>query len=232
MLAEKISGVRIVSEIDYEVYRGQAAYSKLSLAFYDTLVLGLFCRLVWRCPKRHLVELYRRNLGRRHLDIGVGTGHLIDRADPSVDTSITLVDLNRSSLRAAAHTLIRYQPDQVVADCLRPLPLDKASVDSAGLNLLLHCIPGSMEQKVGALSNAARCVRPGGTVFGSTIVTEGVPVNWSAQRLLARLNRKGSFHNATDSLAELDCKLGAAFTDYRLTVVGCVALFEAKIPLI
>jgi ubiquinone/menaquinone biosynthesis C-methylase UbiE len=218
-----------LSEIDEEVYRGQAFYSKLTLAFYDAVVLGLSSRLVWQCPKRHLVELYRRNLGRRHLDIGVGTGHLIDRADPAVNTSITLVDLNRSSLRSATHTLIRYQPGQVVADCLRPLPLGKASVDSAGLNFLLHCIPGSMEQKVGVLGNAARCVRPGGTVFGSTILAEGIPLNRSAQRLMGLYNRKGIFHNATDSLAELNRELEAAFTDYRLTVVGCVALFEATL---
>jgi hypothetical protein len=72
-------------------------------------------------------------------------------------------------------------------------------------------------------------VRPGGTVFGSTILAEGIPLNRSAQRLMGLYNRKGIFHNATDSLAELNRELEAAFTDYRLTVVGCVALFEATL---
>src|SRR5215472_11815825 len=97
--------------IDAEVRRGAASYFPLSLAFYDQVVLGLSCAAIWRCPKRDLVDLYRRNMGCQHLDVGVGTGRLIATAAPDRETTtITLADLNRHSLAKAATTLRAYLP--------------------------------------------------------------------------------------------------------------------------
>jgi hypothetical protein len=72
-------------------------------------------------------------------------------------------------------------------------------------------------------------VKPGGVVFGSTILAEGVAVNGLARFLMGRYNATGIFHNAHDSLDGLRAELGNRFSDYELTTQGCVALFHATV---
>src|SRR4029453_2517824 len=69
-------------------------YTSTRLALYDLFILCLSCRLVWRGPKRHFLDLYNRNVGTPHLDIGVGTGYFLDRCRFPVERpEITLLDL-------------------------------------------------------------------------------------------------------------------------------------------
>ena len=103
-------------------HAGQAVYTPLTLRAYDAFVLGLSNHLLWRCPTSELRALYARNVTDRHLDIGVGTGYFLDKVQwPSSSPSITLVDLNRHSLDAAATRIARYKPETIVADILAPL---------------------------------------------------------------------------------------------------------------
>jgi hypothetical protein len=60
---------------DDPAYAGQAGYTLFLLAIYDPFVLGFMARAVWRSPIPPVVEDYRRHLGRRHLDVGPGTGY-------------------------------------------------------------------------------------------------------------------------------------------------------------
>lgn len=212
-----------------EARRGAAVYNDLTLAAYDFIVLTVSCGAIWRCGRRHLVDLYRRNIGSRHLDLGVGTGTLIAQAAPPQGTSITLADLNQTSLAKAAATLRAYQPRTAVANALDPLPFEPAAFDSAGANFLLHCLPGSIAAKGVVLQNLAACVRPGGTVFGSTILAHGVPVSRAARHLMAFYNSKGIFHNEVDSLDDLRDVLASITPHYSLTTRGCVALFRATV---
>ena len=90
---------------DDPAYKGRAGYSPFVLAIYDPFVLGFMARAVWRCPTPPVVERYRRHLGRRHLDVGPGTGYFIEQARPPVGSEVTLLDPNpnvlaRSSRRA------------------------------------------------------------------------------------------------------------------------------------
>lgn len=65
------------------VERGAHAYSRALLACYDTVVLGVVCRLVWRAPRMHVRELYERNVTARHLELGPGTGYFLRCAGSS-----------------------------------------------------------------------------------------------------------------------------------------------------
>lgn len=91
---------------EYEIY------TRRLLAIYDTLVLGLYLRWVWRCPRSVLAEHYRANIGRRHLDVGPGTGYFLSVAYLCAGTAITLLDPNPEVLtyagrRLAGHTTPR-----------------------------------------------------------------------------------------------------------------------------
>ena len=48
-----------------------------------------------------------------------------------------------------------------------------------------------------------------------------------ARALMGLYQSTGVFSNAGDDLAGLDRALGRSFADHRITVRGCVALFDA-----
>jgi ubiquinone/menaquinone biosynthesis C-methylase UbiE len=216
--------------IDAEVRRGAAVYTPLVLAIYDHLVLGLHCAVTFRCPRRHLVDLYRDNIGRHHLDLGVGTGRLIAEAAPDRDTAITLADINQHALAKAATTLKAYLPATVTVNALEPLPFESATFDSAAASFLLHCVPGTIIDKGIVLTHMAATLRPGGRLFGATILAQGVPHTPIARHLIALNNRQGIFHNAHDSLSDLHTVLAGLTPRYTLITRGSVALFAATMP--
>ena len=219
-----------VEQVSSDVEAGQAVYSPLLLAFYDWWVLGVSNRFAWRCRSALLLEQYDRLAGPRHLDIGVGTGWFLDRTSwRGAKPEITLLDLNPSSLAAASKRIGRYSPATVRANVLEPLPLGAARFDSVGSNFLLHCVPGAIEEKAGALArNAKPFLEPGGVLFGSTILGRGVRHNTFGKGLMAAYNRKGIFHNRDDDAAGLERALAVEFRDPDVRVIGCVALFSAR----
>jgi hypothetical protein len=86
-----------------DVMAGQAIYSRATLAAYDVGVLGLSCRLLWRCPKAGNACRLRPQHRVRHLDLGVGTAYFLDRCRfPDARPQVTLVDLNPTVLKVAA----------------------------------------------------------------------------------------------------------------------------------
>lgn len=210
------------------VEAGQAVYSPLVLAIYDAFVLGFSNHLLWRCPTAQMRALYDRNVGPRHLDIGVGTGYYLDRAHwPVPAPEITLLDLNANSLAAAAHRIRRYAPRTVAADALSPLP-DLGRFDSAGLCYLLHCLPGDIPSKAVVFDHIRPLLAPGARVFGATIVQGSAPRSRPAQRLMDIYNSKGIFSNRADRAEDLEAALKSRFADARVEMKGAVALFEAR----
>ena len=88
---------------DDPAYAGQARYTAGFLRVYDTVVLRLNGHLAWRCPPQRLVQLYDEHVTALHLDIGVGTGYLLDKCRyPTQSPDITLMDLNPTPLEVAA----------------------------------------------------------------------------------------------------------------------------------
>jgi hypothetical protein len=213
-----------------EVEAGQAVYSRAVLAVYDVGVLWFSNRFVWRCPSRHLRELYDRHVGARHLDVGVGTGYFIDHCRfPVPDPEITLLDLNENSLAAAAKRTRRYAPRSVRANVLEPVDLGESRFDSVGLNFLLHCLPGTLETKAAVFRNLRPYVEAGGVFFGSTILGRGVPHTALSRRVQALYNRKGIFTNEADDPESLRAVLERELGEHELELRGSVALFSARV---
>ena len=99
---------------------------RLPLKLYDPIVIGVVAGLVWRFPAiRH-----------RHLDVGPGTGYLIDHSGIPDGRHFTIVDANPNVLRHAARRLRRLNVTAVEADVLKPLPVD-GPFDSAALCLVI-----------------------------------------------------------------------------------------------
>jgi hypothetical protein len=214
-----------------DVRAGAAQYSSAMLRWYDLAVLEINCRLLWRCSPRTMLALYQRNIGSRHLDLGPGTGYFLDRCTfPVQHPQITLVDLNPDVLATAAHRLRRYDPTTRLRNVLEPLALGSSRFNSAGLNMLLHCIPGPISSKAGVLDQIIPYLEPGARIFGSTVLKLGTSHTPTARHGMRLLNRQGVFHNAADSLTDLDEALAQRFATYRIELHGSMALFQALSP--
>lgn len=213
----------------HPAYAGQAMYSRPVLALYDALVYGFNCRVLWRCPKARMVELYDAHVGARHLDIGVATGRLLDECRfPVAAPEITLMDLNPNSLAVAARRLKRHTPRTHLANVLDPWELPEASFDSVAMCNLLHCLPGAIPDKAIAFEHARDVLVPRGVLFGATILSEGVDHTWLSRRAIAATNRRGVMCNLDDNLDDLDTALGRIFASHEVQIVGAVALFHAS----
>jgi SAM-dependent methyltransferase len=213
------------------VHAGQAVYTRPMLAVYDYVVLGAFCRFVWRCPKCHILKLYQGCVSANHLDAGVGTGYFLDHCRlPSPQPRLALLDLNQYSLQVAAKRLARYRPETYRADVLQPLNIRGPGFDSVGISALLHCLPGTMRAKAVALDHLKAVLNPGGVLFGATLLGKDVPATWLARLAMKRFNAVRVFCNRDDSLSGLHEALTARLVDVSLRLIGCVALFSGRNP--
>ena len=210
-------------------YEGQREYTPLFLRLYDPLVLGVFAPVIWRCSASHLVEGYRRHVGRRHLDVGPGTGYFLARAGLPDASPVTLLDPNQNVLAHASHRLRNLDVTTIEADVLKPLPVD-GPFDSAALNGVLHCLPGPLPSKAAAVANVAEVLTPGGILFGSSILGTSAQHTWLGRRILETNNRRGTFDNLGDTEEGLGDILRASFERVELKTVGTMAMFAATNP--
>lgn len=214
---------------DDPAHAGQAVYTRSFLSVYDAIVYGFNSPVLWRCPKSRIVEHYDANVSARHLDIGVGTGTLLDACRfPVSAPEITLMDLNPNSLAAASHRLTRYSPRTHRANILEDWHLEPDTYESVALTHILHCLPGTMAEKGVAFEHAHRALAPGGTLFGATILAKDVRLSPLARAVTALSNRRRILHNWDDGPAELDAALASVFPERTVRVHGTVALFMAR----
>ena len=207
-------------------YAGQEVYSRAFLGIYDPVILGFYRNVVWRCPTSRLVEQYRQRVGQRHLDVGPGTGYFLEHARLPYDAQITLLDPNPDVLAHAAGRLSHRHPSAIQADVLRPLPLTGERFDSAALNYVLHCLPGPAVRKAGAVRNVARVLKPGGVLFGATVLGTTGPHTWLSRAVLSFVNSHRIFDNLSDTEDWLRDLLEASFA--TVDVLGSVAVFTAR----
>lgn len=214
---------------DDPAYRGQREYTPFFLKIYDPVILGLFTRVVWRCPTSLLVERYRRHIRHRHLDVGPGTGYFLERAGLPDGAPVTLLDPNANVLDHASRRLQRLDITAVEADALKPLPVD-GPFDSVALHFVIHCLPGPLSRKAAAVSNVAAVLAPTGVLFGASILGAAGPHRWLARKMLDANNRRGIFDNLRDSSQGLGEILGVAFEHVELETIGSMAVFAATNP--
>lgn len=108
-----------------------------------------------------LVDMLRGRYVRGLLDLGTGTGRVLEIAAPHIEAGIG-VDLSRDMLAVARHKLEvegLHHCDVRHGD-LRHLSLPDGSMDMAVLHHVLHFL----DDPADALAEAARTLRPGGTL--------------------------------------------------------------------
>ena len=217
-----------VAETETGVARAHAVYTPFTLAYYDLVVHGLSNRLAWRCPTRRLLGLYEANLSTNHLEAGVGTGFFLDRSGDGVAFNrLVLLDINPHCVTRAAQRLARFNPELCQANLLAPIGARLAPFDSVGLTYVLHCLPGTMSEKLKVVDHLRPLMDKGAVLFGATILGRGIAPNGAAKALLDVYNAKGVFNNREDDLASLSDGLRPRFDHVEIERQGCAALFRA-----
>lgn len=210
-------------------YKGQRGYNRFLLAIYDPWVLGFMARAVWKSSIPPVVERYRRLMGRRHLDVGPGTGYFLERSEPSEETEMTLLDPNPNVLRKASRRLAARKPITVEADVMKPLPVE-GPFDSAALSYVLHCLRGPLPNKSVAIRHIADVLTPDGVLFGGTVLGVEERHTPQARAVLKAFNWAGDFDNLGDTAEGLRRILGESFEKVEIDVVGSTANFTATTP--
>ena len=216
-------------ERDDAAFKGQSEYTPFFLKVYDPVILGFFTRVVWRCPTTFLVDHYRRHIRPRHLDVGPGTGYFLERAGLPAGAPVTILDPNVNVLEHASRRLSALDITAVEADVLKPLPLNR-TFDSAALHGVIHCLPGPLSRKAVAVANVAAVLAPTGVLFGASLLGASGPHPWLSRRILAALNRRGTFDNLGDTQEGLEEILQASFEHVELETIGSMAIFVASNP--
>jgi len=176
-----------------------------------------------------VLELYDQHISRNHLDIGVGTGYFLDKCRFPVERPrLVLFDISADTLAAAQRRLKRYQPQAYRGDVLKPLLIKSPPFDSIGLCHLLHCLPGTMDTKEAVFQNIVPLLNPGGVVFGTTFLYEGIKRGPVANSMFWWTNRLGFMTNKQDSLEGLAENLDGYFSESHIELRGCAALFWAR----
>lgn len=214
-----------------EVIEGQQVYTTSFLRVYDLVVLHIISRWFWRCPPQNMVQLYNKYLSANHLDIGVGTGYLLQKAKfPVAKPTISVMDLNANSLIEARRRLSHLAGtfNAYRANILEPIHTQE-KFDSIGMSFLFHCVPGAIREKAStAFKNLLKIRTQDGVIFGSTALHDLGQTHYLSRRGMKNLNRRGVFHNTQDTFNDLEAALKENFKDYELYVIGAIAFFAGK----
>ena len=209
---------------------GASVYSPTILKVYDLFVNGLSHRFVWQCPtKTVLLPFYKEHLGLKHLDVGVGTGYFIARAGLTSSHEVGLLDLNENCLRAAAAEVKQAKVRTFRRDLMQPgsEPAD-TGYDSISMFHVLHCLPGTMDDKETAIANLKRYLSKEGVLYGVTILGNEAGHNAMGRMLLKLYNDRGVMHNLGDRFDDLQRMLRRQFQNVEVRRHNKVALFVAR----
>ena len=211
-----------------KIARSQQYFNKLSLFFYDALLYGVISKYAWGSSTARLDAHYARYATANHLEVGVGTGYLLDRVRFCKTPRLALMDLSSQCLAATAHRVARHAPACHVQNILEPVTQQIAPFDSISVNYVMHCVPGDFKKKGIAFVHLAALIAPAGTLFGTTVLSQDVPKNLLARPFMWLMNALGVFNNRADSASDLAASLRAHFQVVQFDIVGVTAFFAIR----
>jgi hypothetical protein len=209
--------------------RSQQFFNKGSLVFYDFLLYGMISRYAWGCSIKRLEAHYRQYVRHNHLEVGVGTGFLLNRAQfDCLKPRLALMDLSAACLAKTRLKVARYAPETYIQNLLQPIGLKIAPFDSIGINYVMHCVPGGFQEKGIAFSHLASLLSENGVLFGTTVLSDNIQKNWLAKPFMWLMNYLGVFNNRGDNAEDLKAYLETHFQLVVFEIVGVVAFFGVK----
>lgn len=216
---------------DMAVHHGIRAYTHGALHLYDAVVMGVFAEHLWRCHPARFVSHYRDHISANHADIGTGTGYCLEHCGMDASNQrLALIDLQSNCLEYSARRLARYAPETHLRDVCQPIQIDAAPFDSIALGGLLHCLPGDMRQKGKVFDFLAPILSDGATVFGYTLIGDGIRQSLLSRVLHNCLRWLKIINGDNHRMADLSAELLQRFVDCKVELIGSFAFFSAVVP--
>ena len=225
------------TDVELKLSKSQKYFNRFNLRFYDLILFGFISRHAWRCPTAFLDHHYANHISNNHLEVGPGTGFLLNRVrftNISASPHLALMDLSQSCLDQSAARLKRHQPETYRQNILEPIKHPKLiegdKFDSIAINYVLHCVPGDLKQKGVTFGHLKTLLKEDGVLFGSTILSVDVKKNVLAKIALKTLTSLGIFANQADKLDDLRHSLDTHFGQVEIQVRGPTAIFSVREP--
>lgn len=218
-------------ELRLNLPKSATGYSNLILELYDFLILKLSSILIWRCQTDQLIQLYRSHVSRQHLEVGVGTGYLLNRAVfPSHWVTLHILDCNAKVLRHAYYRLARYSPVMLLCNLMSDDWPALPKQQSIGMNYVWHALGGNLQERARVFEKLAAQLSENGVLFGSSVVGIHDRMPKLSQHVSRHWLRVGLFNNREDRPETLSAILGQHFLEVSVWQEGQVMLFVAKRP--
>ena len=214
--------------LQVKVEKSQRYFNKLSLFFYDFLLYGVISDYLWGASVARLDAHYARYASANHLEVGVGTGFLLNRVKFSGPPRLVLMDLSAQCLEKTGRKVARYAPATYTQNILQPVAHSIGKFDSISVNYVMHCVPGGFADKAIAFSHLAALLAPGGTLFGTSVLSKDVSKNLLARPFMWLMNALGVFNNREDSATDLEACLRAHFRVVQFDIVGVTAFVAVQ----
>ena len=190
--------------------KSQAFFNPWLLSIYDFFVFRFISPYLWGCSKNQLIDRYMELSGHTHLEIGVGTGFLLDQYNPG-NIDLSLMDLSNVCLERSAKRLRRYQPTIWRKNILHPIDGVNKPFDSISINYVMHCVAGEFTHKGAAFGHLKKLLKPDGVLFGTSVMKTDES-NIFALIFMWLLNKVGVFNNTGDNITELEKSLKQHFS--------------------
>jgi 2-polyprenyl-3-methyl-5-hydroxy-6-metoxy-1,4-benzoquinol methylase len=211
------------------VKRSQQFFNRWSLFFYDFLLYGVISKYAWGSSIQRLDSHYKKYVKHNHLEVGVGTGFLLNRVVfDSAHPRLALMDLSRECLEKTKRKVARYSPETYLQNLLEPIQHKIDKFDSIGINYVMHCVPGNFKEKGVAFTHLQALLSENGILFGTTVLSEDIHQNLLAKPFMWLMNSLGVFNNRGDNARDLNECLERHFQLIEFEVVGVTAFFAVK----
>ena len=204
-----------------------------NLKHYDKIVNRINCLYVWKCSENYIINHYRNNISSYHLEIGPGTGYFLKKENLRKNFSIqqlTLLDVNENILNYSKQNLKNDYDHKIITvhqDVFSKKINKNIKFNSVGINYVLHCIPGTLENNIDTLINNLGSSNY--NLFGSTLICDPLHMNPIAEYELILLNNLGIFNNSNDTYEQFIEYLNNNKIKHNILKIGYVAIFNINI---
>lgn len=193
------------------------------LPFYDKIVNDINCKYIWKCNKENIFKLYKKNIKKNHLEIGPGTGYFLKKYTFS---NLYLMDINKDILLFSKKELEKNNKNiKIYHHNIFQKKLYLNNIDSIGINYVLHCIDGNLENKIELLHKNLR-TKKDVVIFGATVINIDKYQNSLAKIELDFLNYFGIFHNKEDNFENVIKYFEENKIEFYFEIIGNVFLFS------
>eukprot|EP01084_Bolivina_argentea_P195134 334831_1 len=198
---------------------------------------------VWKFPTERHVAQYSEYMMRskNHLEIGTASVHCLTKANifDRLNMNVTLLDIEEAPLNNAKEELIANGFHKTLINTIQCdvtqinentiSDMNNKIFDTIAMGHVLHCIPGSINEKFPKILDGLSSYMDKNTKFFGCSHANIEPDGFNAfpEKFMNFLRQQKILFNENDTTKDMEKVLSEYFGIYDVTEVGYVTMFEA-----